>query len=60
MFVELSGYIFVGGFKGFNISPTAQKIVVPFTFEGKEYSLTHGILKCVVLIINASSLLYMI
>ncbi|XP_065884504.1 cytoplasmic aconitate hydratase-like isoform X2 [Dysidea avara] len=30
------------GFKGFNISPEAQKTVVPFSYEGKDYSLTHG------------------
>ena len=30
------------GFKGFNISPEAQKTVVPFSYEGKDYSLSHG------------------
>ena len=30
------------GFKGFHISPEKQKTKVSFSFEGKEYSLTHG------------------
>lgn len=30
------------GFKGFQIDPAQQKVAVPFSYEGKEYKLTHG------------------
>ena len=30
------------GFKGFHIPTEKQRDTVPFTFEGKKYSLTHG------------------
>ena len=30
------------GFKGFRIDPARQKDTVPFTYQGKEYTLTHG------------------
>ena len=30
------------GFKGFQIDPAKQKDSIPFSYEGKEYSLTHG------------------
>lgn len=30
------------GFKGFNISSDKQTTKVPFVYDGKEYTLTHG------------------
>jgi len=30
------------GFKGFHVDPARQKDTVPFIYQGKEYTLTHG------------------
>ena len=30
------------GFKGFGITPEKLSVVVPFTFEGQEHTLSHG------------------
>ena len=30
------------GFKGFQIDPSQQKVTIPFSYEGKEYKLSHG------------------
>jgi len=30
------------GFKGFGIPVEKQSVEVPFTFDGKEYKLSHG------------------